>query len=381
MIRSLVIIAGCAAIAGCTYLPGAGPTTADLRGDAVVTYKSEKPDPYVIVGMNTRVAKSLAAGAKPAKAGGLLPDQPAPNFTINEGDTVQVSLVSINQDGFIDFSSSSLTPIALTPLPQQIVGNDGRVNVPPLGRVRARGLSPEQFEYQLAAQLSQVLIEPSVIVQMLDRQAARASVLGQVEDPGSKAILRRDLRLLDLIGLAGGQSGPAEDLILTLTRGATRVRLPYKDVIYNPANNVRIHPGDVVSVDLSRRSYVVRGAINSPGRYEFIEPRVTLSEAIGRARGIPSRRASRSGMFVFRSIERERLQNLGFDPTTIEGDMIPTIFHFDYRVPSTVFAEQAFVLEDGDVVYISDHVIEEINKVFGIFNSVVPVQTFVPTPD
>ncbi|MBY8978065.1 polysaccharide export protein [Rhodobacteraceae bacterium NNCM2] len=381
MMRGLKMVLAVVALAGCEILPGSGPTTVGVRDDATVTYNPDKPEPYVVVGVNTRIAKSLAGGAADIREGELLPDTKPPHFHINEGDTVQVSLVSINENGYIDFATSSLAPISLTPLPPQVVADDGKINVPPLGRVQARGLSPETFEGRLEAQLSEVLVDPSVVVQILDRQTDRASVIGQVETPGSFAILRRDLRLLDLIGLSGGQTVPAEDLVLTLTRGTQRMRMSYIEALSNPAANIRIHAGDVVSVDLSRRSYVIRGAINVPGRYEFIEPQVTLAEAIGLARGIPDRRASRTGMFVFRTLERERLTKLGFDPSPLQGPMIPTVFHFNYRVPSTIFAEEAFVLEEGDVVYIGDSWVEELNKIFGVFTGIVPVQTFVPTPE
>jgi polysaccharide export outer membrane protein len=299
---------------------------------------------------------------------------------IEEGDTVQVSLVNVSTEGFLDFTQSAISPISLTPLPPQTVSADGRINIPGLGRVRAEGLSPDRLERALTEALSEVLVDPSVVVQVTDRQSARATIVGDVAEPGSKPILRRNLRLVELIGLAGGQSAAAEDLVVSFVRGDREVRLPLTTVLTEPEANIRVHPGDLISVERSRRAYVIRGAVTLPGRYEFIEPELTLEEAIGLARGILNRRASRNGVFLYRTMPKARLARLGADIAEFDAEQVPTIFHFDYRVPTTIFAAQSFTMRSGDVVFVSDHIIEEISKIFGIFTTVVPVQSFIPAP-
>lgn len=379
--RRATTVVGLLALVGCANLPGSGPTTRAPLDNATVVVGVADTEAFVLVNVTTPIAQELAAdgGAGVGTSATLLDTQPPP-FVIEEGDTVQVSLVNVSTEGFLDFTQSAISPISLTPLPPQTVSADGRINIPGLGRVPAEGLSPERLERALTDALSEVLVDPSVVVQVTDRQSARATVVGEVDDPGSKPILRRNLRLVELIGLAGGQTTAAEELVVSFVRGEREVRLPLTTVLTEPDANIRVHPGDLISVERRRRAYVIRGAVTLPGRYELIEPELTVEEAIGLARGILNRRASRNGVFLYRMLPKARLARLGADLAEFESEQVPTIFHFDYRVPTTIFAAQSFAMRNGDVVFVSDHLIEEISKIFGIFTTVVPVQSFIPAP-
>lgn len=380
-LRRHILIVGVLVLAGCANLPGSGPTTDGVLGAATVEIGSAAIEPFVLVTVTTPLLHDIQeASLRRVAAQSTLVDTEPPAFAIREGDTVQVSLVNVSADGFLDFAGSAISPFSVTPMPDQLVGADGRINVPALGRVRAAGLSPERLERTLTEALSQVLVEPSVLVQVVDRRSARAAVFGQVGDPGSKPILRPNLRLVDLIGLAGGQSAPSDELEVTFVRGDAEVTLPLTEVLTDPRANIRIHPGDVVSIERSRRSYVIRGAVTLPGRYELTGTSLSLEEAIALARGIANRRASRKGVFVYRPMSQPQLNQLGVDVSQFSAEVVPTIFHFDYRLPTTIFAAQAFEMEDGDVVFVSDHLIEELSKIFGIFTTVVPVQSFIPAP-
>lgn len=381
-LRAGAVVVLLQAVAACSTLPGSGPTTDAVLDGATVELGSSAIEPFALVRMNTSTAQSLqAASTDTSWSRAPLIDSEPPAFVIEEGDTVQVSLINVSNEGFLDFTQSAITPISQTLLPPQVVGGDGQLNVPVLGRVTAAGLTPERLERVLTDRLAQVLVDPSLVVQVLDRQTARATVLGEVAEPGSKPILRRSLRLVDLIGLAGGQTAPVDDLVVTFVRGDVKRQLPLSVVLSDPAANVRVHPGDVVSVGLNRKTYVIRGAVGVPGRYTLVEPEFNLEEAIAQARGMANRRASRKGVFVFRLMPKPALVDLGLQPDLFGADTIPTVFQFDYRVPTQIFAARSFHLEDGDVVFITDNWIEELNKIFGIFNTVVPVQSFVPAPE
>jgi polysaccharide export outer membrane protein len=109
--------------------------------------------------------------------------QPGP-VIIGVGDTVQVSIVSSSESGFLDFTTAQISPISTTSLPPQTVRESGMLNIPPIGRLRAAGQTIQSFEALLERRLGEVLIEPSVIVELLDRQSARVNVVGQVAGGG-----------------------------------------------------------------------------------------------------------------------------------------------------------------------------------------------------
>lgn len=246
--------------------------------------------------------------------------------------------------------------------------------MPPLGRVRAAGMTPQALEASLKSQLGAVLIDPSVVVQTVDREKARASVLGRVAQPGGFPILRPDLRLVELIALAGGQQGDSqiEDLVLRLTRGGATRSLPLQTVLSAPEANIRIHPGDVVTVEGRRRRFSALGAVAAPGFYEYDRPRLTLADALGRTRGAETRTAARNGVFVYRAAPTQDLAAFGASVQDFPGPIAPAIYHFNFLSPSMYFAAQEFEMADGDVLYVSDSLITEINKVIGVVTQVVP---------
>jgi len=61
----------------------------------------------------------------------------------------------------------------------------GVVTGPQRGRVRAAGQTIQAFETFLTRRLSDVLINPTAVVQMVDRNSATVSIVGQVGGPGT----------------------------------------------------------------------------------------------------------------------------------------------------------------------------------------------------
>ncbi|MEM6487154.1 MAG: polysaccharide biosynthesis/export family protein [Pseudomonadota bacterium] len=302
-------------------------------------------------------------------------------LAIRTGDLIEVSIVSSAVEGFIDFSSGSLSPFAVTGLPPQEVRRDGRIRIPRIGTVRARGFTPQQLEARLTALLSEVLVEPSVFVRLVDRRGARATVLGSVTNPGSVPILRDDLRLLDLIGEAGGPNDNVETLQARVTRDGETTTFPLVAVFSDPSTaDFHVQSGDTVVIEPVERRVVVRGAVTRPGRFTFTQTTYTLSDALGSAAGLGNRRASRKGVFVYRALPLAEISAMGFETAGLSADPAPVIFQFDYRLATTPHVAREFEIRDGDVVFVTDNFIEELNKILGIVTSTVPPTIFIPTP-
>lgn len=371
-------------LSGCVAVPGAGPTAGGILERASVEIaQGDVFDNFALFTMNIDMAQRInALRPAPAFAGDFFADAPPPPFLLAPGDTVAITIVSVDANGFLDFTQSALSPLSSTSLPNQIIEADGRVQVPPLGRVRAAGLSPQALETSLKNQLGAVLIDPSVVVQAVDREKARASVLGRVSAPGSYPILRPDLRLVDLIALAGGhQSGSqVEDLVVRLGRGGASRSLPLDTVLNAPEANIRVQAGDVVAIEGRRHRFSAFGAVGTPGFFEYDRPRLTLADALGRVRGTDTRSAARNGVFVYRAVPTSDIAAFGASTQDFSGPVAPAIYHFNFLSPTMLFAAQEFEMADGDVIYVSDSLITEINKVIGIVTQVVPAPVrFVPT--
>lgn len=363
-------------LSGCVVVPGAGPTAGGIIDNASVDIRQgDALDKFALFTMNIDMAQRINS-LRPVvnQSGDFFADAAPPPFVLAPGDKVAITIVSVDNNGFLDFAQSALSPLATTALPEQVIEADGRLQAPPLGRVRAAGLTPQGLETTLKSQLGGVLIDPSVVVQTIDRDKARASVLGRVTTPGSFPILRPDLRLVDLIALAGGPASEAqtEDLVVRLGRGGASRSLPLQTALSAPEANIRIHPGDVVTIEGRRHRFSAFGAVATPGFYEYDRPRLTLADALGRARGADNRTAARNGVFVYRAIPTRDLAAFGAPAQDFPGQVAPAIYHFNFLSPTMYFAAQEFEMADGDVIYVSDSLITEINKVIGVVTQVVP---------
>lgn len=89
---------------------------------------------------------------------------------------------------------------------QRQVSESGFVDLPEVGRVEAEGLTAEEFTDAVRTAYSEgeILPNPTVSVTVVVRRQSTFSILGAVNRPSTYEIIRKDMRLLDAIALAGG---------------------------------------------------------------------------------------------------------------------------------------------------------------------------------
>jgi polysaccharide biosynthesis/export protein len=280
--------------------------------------------------------------------------------------------VTTSTEGFLDFSRSALSPIATNVLPPQTVSEVGTVNIPPLGRINALGQTIPAFENMLRQRLAEVLVDPSVIVQMVNRQSARVTLLGQVRQTGTIPLNEVDTRLADVIAAAGGTQRRPEDLRISLSRRGQTRTIPLDTLFEQPRFNIHALPGDVISIEPPDRKLIVLGAGGANTTLRFDEPTVTLTDALGRVGGFQGRRGDRRGIFLYREVPHETVARFGVDVSGFAGATVPTIFRFDFSEPTILFQTQQFAVSDGDVLYLADNINEEIASFFAALNPFVP---------
>ena len=370
--RILSLLAGFALLAGCT---GGGPRANDIiNGENATRLETESAERYVLVELNQSMAGKVDAAESASHKSSFFPQSRSGPVVIGSGDILNIAIVSTSEGGFIDFSQSAVSPVSATPLPPQEVGSDGNVNVPPVGRVLARGKTVQQFETFLSRKLGEVLVEPSVIVSLAERRSARVAVLGSVEVPGTYSIGLDNSHLIDVIAGAGGPQGRAAELLVNMSRGGRTASVPLDQLYAQPRYNVHVKARDVVSLEPFLTRVSILGGTTANTTLEFDEPVVTLADTLARAGGILNRRADRKGIFIYRNMRKSAVSKLGADLSEFSGDEIPTIFQLDLREPTSLFAASRFKMQSGDVIYVADSLNEEINAAFGT------ITTFVPTP-
>ena len=195
-----------ALLAGCGYLPTAGPTA----GEVIDQGFQEERIRYDVVDVNRAVVDALAA--QPAESFrtrfGRYGKPPPPKIGI--GDTISISIWEAAGGGL--FGTSAVAGVSPgsrnVTIPDQVVGADGGVSVPFAGRIPVAGRSIVDVQHELERRLAEKAIEPQVIVTIPKSVTHAATVSGEVIAGSRVPLSVNGDRLLDLIALAGGAKAP-----------------------------------------------------------------------------------------------------------------------------------------------------------------------------
>jgi polysaccharide biosynthesis/export protein len=131
---------------------------------------------------------------------------------------------------------------------------DGKVTVPLIGEIQAKGLTPNQLEANISKALKSFVANPEVSVIVQEVHSQKFNILGEVGKPGSYP-LAKPTTVLDAIALAGGFKDFAKTtkiFVLRVRSDGSRHNMPfnYKDVIKGKRfeQNVELMSGDTVIV-------------------------------------------------------------------------------------------------------------------------------------
>lgn len=226
-------------------------------------------------------AASPDAAAMPAPHKG----QDSTSLVIGPGDEVDVTVY-----GAPDLSGHTR------------VGSDGTISLPLIGRVEIAGLTSDQAQQALSAQLREknIVKDPQVAVFVKEYTNSEISVAGEVAHPGVFSVLGPH-RLLDVLEAAGGLTDKAASDITIAHRRSdqlTKVHLS-NDPAQMARANLELQPGDTVVVPKAGIVYVL-GQVNRPGGYALnSNGGVTLLQVLAAAGGA-SQLASLSGTKMVR---------------------------------------------------------------------------------
>jgi polysaccharide export outer membrane protein len=187
-----------------------------------------------------------------------------------------------------------------------LIGTNGDITLPLIGRVKAGGQTVEQLEAELSTRFKQFIREPQISVTVTMFRSQPVSVFGAVTKPGVVQLRGRQ-SLYEVLSMAGGPRETAGSL-LTVTRPrqsgeiplpGTRVdptgqfssvELNVQEILEgkNPAANIEIRPNDIISVSegSSNMIYVV-GDVNHAGAFTLGGQRnVSVLRAVSLAGGL-----------------------------------------------------------------------------------------------
>ena len=256
-------------------------------------------------------------------------------------------------------------------MPEQVVSQDGLINVPFAGTVRAVGRSLPEIEGDIAEKLKSKANQPQVLVRLIRNVSSKVTVIGEVSQSTLLPLTPRGERLLDAIAAAGGVKQPVNKTTIQMTRGRNVFSLPLDAIIRDPQQNVPLHPGDVVTALYQPLSFTALGATGKNEEISFEAQGITLAQALARAGGLQDARADAQGVFLFR-FEPLEMMTWPRQPVlvTLEGK-VPVIYRVDLKNPASFFIAQNFPVYNKDLLYVSNAPGAELQKFLNLVFTVV----------
>ena len=232
----------------------------------------------------------LAAGCASAQQPPATTAPPAPGYVLGPDDQIVIRAL----EG-LDLGDKPV-----------LIGTNGNITLPLIGRVQAAGLTVEQLEAELASRLKAYVQEPQVSVTVTEFRSQPVSVFGAVTTPGVIQ-LRGRKTLYEVLSMAGGPRETAGSTVSIIrlseygpiplpgagpdpTGRYSSAELDLQQILdgRNPAANIEIKPHDVISVSQgnARMVYVV-GDVQRSGAFNLGSQRtISVLSAVSLAGGL-----------------------------------------------------------------------------------------------
>jgi polysaccharide export outer membrane protein len=222
------------------------------------------------------------------------------------------------------------------------VQSDGSLFYPYVGKIAAAGRTPSQLREELTSKLARYIEAPQVDVSILTYASQRVWVTGASRQAATVPLTVTPLTLGDAISQSGLDATQADLSGVRLTRdgvtytidldrlgrqggGATNIFLKSSDHLYVPY--------------LDRKEVFVVGEVNQPGAMSFKTSDISLSQALGRARGLQQSTSNGNAVYVIRGSH-----DLQSTPSTV--------YHLEAKSPAAFAVASQFELLPGDVVFV-----------------------------
>lgn len=374
-----------AAVSGCTWVPNSGPSTAQIvRAGSASGAEANPAAGIQIVDVTDEVARKLYAERGSGDFFNTLGDGTAFQQQLGVGDSIEVSIWEAPPATLFGASSldtrSGQSGSHVTVLPNQTVDGEGYISVPFVGAVKAAGRTPSELQRDITQRLKGMAHDPQVLVRLAANETSYVTVVGDVTSNNRMQLSARGERVLDALANAGGVRQPVDKVTIQVTRGDKIASLPLSTIIRDPRQNVPLHAGDVVTALFQPYSFTALGAVGKNEEVNFEAQGITLAQALARAGGLEDSRSDARGVFIFRFEDANAL-NWPSAPvrTTAEGK-VPVIYRVNLRDPDALFISQSFMMDNKDLLYVSNAPVSEVQKVLNlVFSVVYPVVTGVQT--
>ncbi|QQN74309.1 polysaccharide biosynthesis/export family protein [Croceicoccus sp. YJ47] len=358
-------------IAGCSTLGASGPSP-----DAIVEagQAGGEERQIVVVPLDENSARRTAAVVEAQRFSDVFGNPQPGDTTIGVGDVLDIAIWEAPPATLFGVTAPG-TPIGNSSgqnvgIPQQVVGEDGAIAVPFVGTVAVRGQTPSAVAAAIERRLRGKAHAPQAVVRIVQNESRAVTVIGEVGATRRLPLTARGETLLDAIAAAGGTRQPVGKITMQMTRGGRTASMPLDTIVRDPAQNVTLQPGDVLTAIFQPYSFIALGAVGQNAEIPFEGVGISLAQALGRIGGLRDERANIRGVFLFR-MEQAGALPISIAATarqTAEG-RVPTVYRLNMGEGSALFTAQDFGVRDGDVIYVSNAPAVDLQKFLNIVSS------------
>jgi len=371
---SPVLVVSTLCLAGCAgFTPQDAPNSAAIIANAALTTAQSPPLPYALLPVDPGIMKW--ANSISDRGGGSFSKLPGGDYkdiTIGVGDIVAVTIFEAQSGGLFIPREASVRPGNFVDVPRQQVDQSGNITIPYAGSIKAAGLTARAVADIVRERIKNRAIDPQAVVSVVEQRGNQISVLGEANAPLRFPVDPGGIRVLGAIARAGGPKNPAWETKVRIKRGGRTYVETMSSIVRHPEEDAFLAPGDVVYLSREPRVFMVFGSTPSPGsiggtnnrRFTFENDTMTLAEAIAKAGGLDGARANSPSVYVLRLEPRNLLKSAGIDVERFRGELVPTVYNFDWSKPDGMFFADSFQIRDHDAIVVSESPSTELIKIF-----------------
>ena len=265
-------------------------------------------------------------------------------YRIAQGDILGIVLV-----GYPDMAAAGANGY---PVDQQ-----GFVQFPLIGRIKATGLSVPQFTDTLRSRLQRYLKYSDPQVKIINYRGNKFFIDGEVKQPGEFTIDDAPVSLYSAISRAGGATETGDSNSIVLNRNGRNYNIGLQELrqIGSSGNQIYIQDGDSIHVNSQSRNKVyVLGEFGQVKPVPILEQGLSLAQVIGESQGLNSLTANAAKIYIVRD-------NPGYQRTNI--------YYVDMQTITNLALANRFEMQPNDIIYVDPTGLTRWNRVI---NSLLP---------
>ena len=330
------MISGCASI-NSGLQAGELPPSGAFIADNGITFNVQPLNVQTLPTKQAIVLDSDIYGL--AKASGRM------DYRISKGDILSVVLT-----GYPDIAPSSVggdNPyIVGFPVDQQ-----GFIQFPLIGRIKASDITVPQFTATLQSKLQRYLKYPDPQVKIINYRGSKYFVDGEVKQSGEFTIADIPVSLYSAISMAGGATEDGDSNNIVLNRQGENYHLGLKSLqqIGLSANQIYLQDGDSIHVNSQSRNKVyVLGEFGKIAPVSIPEQGLSLAHVLGESSGLNASTANAAKVYVVRD-------NLEYKYTDI--------YYIDMQTITSLALANRFEMQANDILYVDPTGLTRWNRV------------------